>query len=81
MCTPKFDLKIKYFQSTRGLVAMTSAPHAEGRQFDPGRATGVIASMMNDYCVYIYIYCVYVYIKVSLTKGKKVCVLWDQSQS
>ena len=23
--------------STRGLVAMTSASHAEGRQFDPGR--------------------------------------------
>ena len=23
--------------STRGLVAMTSAQHAEGRQFDPGR--------------------------------------------
>ena len=24
-------------QGTRGLVAMTSAQHAEGRQFDPGR--------------------------------------------
>ena len=25
------------FQSTCGLVAMTSASHAEGRQFDPGQ--------------------------------------------
>ena len=25
------------YTSTCGLVAMTSAPHAEGRQFDPGQ--------------------------------------------
>ena len=27
--------------STRGLVAMTSASHAEGRQFDPGQVYSI----------------------------------------
>ena len=36
-------------RSTCGLVAMTSAPHAEGRQFDPGQ---VYRSTTNQYtCV------------------------------
>ena len=30
-------LEIAYSQSSCGLVAMTSASHAEGRQFDPGQ--------------------------------------------
>ena len=30
------DLSMHWKQSTHGLVAMTSASHAEGRQFDPG---------------------------------------------
>ena len=38
--SPQFDFENKlYFiyMSTCGLVAMTSASHAEGRQFDPGQ--------------------------------------------
>ena len=36
-------------QGTRGLVAMTSAQHAEGRQFDPGRV--YLAALRNGYKV------------------------------
>ncbi len=36
-------------QGTRGLVAMTSAQHAEGRQFDPGRVYGALA--------WVYVWC------------------------
>ena len=31
------------FSGTRGLVAMTSAQHAEGRQFDPGRVYSYVS--------------------------------------
>ena len=32
-----FHFPLQHKQSTHGLVAMTSASHAEGRQFDPGQ--------------------------------------------
>ena len=34
-------LEIAHSQSSSGLVAMTSASHAEGRQFDPGQLYGI----------------------------------------
>ena len=36
----KLKQAVRYPQSTCGLVAMTSASHAEGRQFDPGQVYG-----------------------------------------
>ena len=33
---PKFFNGLSHLNGTSGLVAMTSASHAEGRQFDPG---------------------------------------------
>ena len=39
-------------QGTRGLVAMTSAQHAEGRQFDPGRVyAGSWAALGKPRCL------------------------------
>ena len=42
--------ELHVFHSTRGLVAMTSALHAEGRQFDPGRVylTCTTQSLQNN---------------------------------
>ena len=39
-------------QRTCGLVAMTSAPHAEGRQFDPGQvySRGAVSSPHTGAC-------------------------------
>ena len=42
------------YPSTCGLVAMTSASHAEGRQFDPGQVYGLssYASVTLSFSVY-----------------------------
>ena len=44
----EFDIKDEEYNCTHGLVAMTSAQHAEGRQFDPGWVY-LLAATKNGY--------------------------------